>query len=138
MSHTYLPGYTFQFFLKNANPGLFLVYFRPFLITISVIQINLLEKSIDGVLGIQTRGRRMIGANENTELWRPPSRFSLYKAKYLQLPTLLIAKNNLPISRSSLPCIFENILSVVRSVGQLDGCSVTRFSNKLGYLWPYI
>ena len=32
-----------------------LFYFRPFLITIS-IQI---EKSVDGVLGIRTRGRRM-------------------------------------------------------------------------------
>ena len=44
------------------------VYFRPFLITIS-IQI---EKSVDGVLGIQTRGRRMVDADETTELWRPP------------------------------------------------------------------
>ena len=44
------------------------VYFRSFLITIS-IQI---EKSIDGVLGIRTWGRRMVGADETTELWRPP------------------------------------------------------------------
>ena len=43
------------------------VYFRSFLITTS-IQI---EKSIDGVLGIQTQGRRMVGADETTELWRP-------------------------------------------------------------------
>ena len=42
------------------------VYFRSFL-TIS-IQI---EKSVDGVLGIRTRGRRMVGADEITELWRP-------------------------------------------------------------------
>ena len=28
-------------------------------------------KSIDGVLGIRTRGRRMVGADETTELWRP-------------------------------------------------------------------
>ena len=52
---------------KWANPGLFFVYFRSFLITIS-IQI---EKSIDGVLGIRTRGRRMVGADETMELWRP-------------------------------------------------------------------
>ena len=45
------------------------VYFRSFLITIS-IQI---EKSIDGVLGIQTQGRKMVGADETTELWRPPT-----------------------------------------------------------------
>ena len=45
------------------------VYFRHFLDTISIIQI---EKSIDGVLGIQTWGRRMVGADNTTELWRPP------------------------------------------------------------------
>ena len=45
------------------------VYFRAFLITISVIQI---EKSLDGVLRIRTQGRRMVGADETTELWQPP------------------------------------------------------------------
>ena len=45
------------------------VYFCPFLITISKIQI---DKSLDGVLGIGTRGRKMVGAVETTELWRPP------------------------------------------------------------------
>ena len=30
-------------------------------------------KSVDGVLGIWTRGRRMVGADETTELWRPPT-----------------------------------------------------------------
>ena len=44
------------------------VYVRYFLNIISIIQI---EKSVDGVLGIQTRGRRMVGADETTELWRP-------------------------------------------------------------------
>ena len=47
------------------------VYFRSFLVTIS-IQI---EKSIDGVLGIQARGRRMVDADETMELWRPPQLF---------------------------------------------------------------
>ena len=56
-----------RLFFKWANPGLFSVYFCSFLITIS-IQI---EKSIDGVLGIRTRGRRMVGADKTTELWRP-------------------------------------------------------------------
>ena len=45
------------------------VYFRHLLITISITQI---EKSIDGVLGIQTRSRLMEGADITTELWRPP------------------------------------------------------------------
>ena len=46
------------------------VYFRYFFDTISIIQI---EKSVVGVLGIQTQGRRMVGADETTELWRPPN-----------------------------------------------------------------
>ena len=41
------------------------VYFHSYLVTIS-IQI---EKSEDGVLGIQTRGRKMVGADKTTELW---------------------------------------------------------------------
>ena len=43
------------------------VYFCHFFITISII-----EKSIDGMLGIRTLGRRMVGADETTELWHPP------------------------------------------------------------------
>ena len=58
----------FFFFKKWANPGLFLFYFCSFLVPIS----TQIEKSIDGVLGIRTRGRRMVGADETTELWRPP------------------------------------------------------------------
>ena len=47
------------------------VYFRSFLIpiTISIIQI---EKSIFGVRGIRTRGRRMVDEDETTELWWHP------------------------------------------------------------------
>ena len=41
------------------------VYFRPFRVTIP-IQI---EKRVDGVLEIQTRDRKMVGADETTELW---------------------------------------------------------------------
>ena len=56
------------FFKLGQSRPLF-VYFRHFLDTFSIIQI---EKSIDGVLGIQTWGRRMVGADNTTELWRPP------------------------------------------------------------------
>ena len=59
----------FFFFKKMGQSRPIFVYFRSFLITISIIQI---EKSVDGVLGIQTRSRRMIGADKTTELWRPP------------------------------------------------------------------
>ena len=36
-----------------------------------------IEKSVDGVLGIRTRSRRMEGADETTELWRPPTESNL-------------------------------------------------------------
>ena len=49
------------------------VYFCYFLNTISIIQI---EKGVDGVLGIRTRGRRMVGADVTTELWRQRLFFS--------------------------------------------------------------
>ena len=48
------------------------VYFCSFLVTISIH----IEKSIDGVLGPQTRGHRMVGADKTTELWRPPNQYS--------------------------------------------------------------
>ena len=61
----------FRNFFKRAITASFFVYFRSFLVTIS-IQI---EKSVDGMLGIQTLGHRMVGADETTELWRPPTIF---------------------------------------------------------------
>ena len=51
-----------------GQSGSLFVYFRYFLDSISIIQI---EKSIDGVLGIQTWGCSMVGSDETTELWRP-------------------------------------------------------------------
>ena len=51
-----------------GQSGPLFVYFRPFLITISIIQI---EKSVDGVLGIRTCSRRMVGEDDTTELWLP-------------------------------------------------------------------
>ena len=50
-------------FLNGPMPASF-VYFRPFLITISIIQI---EKNVDGVLGIRIRCRRKVGADNTTE-----------------------------------------------------------------------
>ena len=57
------PGFGAHVYKNGPNPAFF-VYFHPFLITISIIPI---EKSIDGVLGIRTRGRRIVGANYTTE-----------------------------------------------------------------------
>ena len=60
------------------------VYFCPFLITISKIQI---DKSLDGVLGIGTCGRKMVGAVETTELWRPPNFTNIFILMSLYLPS---------------------------------------------------
>ena len=54
-----------SFFKKWAKYRPQYVYFSPFLITISIIQI---EKSLDGVLGIRTHSCRMVGADKTTEL----------------------------------------------------------------------
>ena len=56
-----------MFFLIYQSRPLF-VYFRPFLITISILQI---EKSVDGVLGIRTQGHIIVGADNTIELWQP-------------------------------------------------------------------
>ena len=65
-----LPRRSSQFvpFLKKGRCRPLYVYFRYFLITISITQI---VKSVDGLLGIWTWGRRMIGTDETTELWQP-------------------------------------------------------------------
>ena len=42
------------------------VCFRSFIITISI---QYIEKNVDGVLEIRTRGRWMVGTDETTELW---------------------------------------------------------------------
>ena len=61
--------YVVSFFLKKwANPSLFLFIFDIFSLQFQI------EKSVDGVLGIWTRGCRMVGADEITELWRPPTK----------------------------------------------------------------
>ena len=52
-----------------ANPGLFLCFFSSFQHLTIQIQI---DKSVDGVLGIQTRGSRTEGPDESTKLrWQP-------------------------------------------------------------------
>ena len=56
------------FFKYGPIPASFSFIFVLFHIT-NQLQI---EKSVDGVLGIRTRGRRTVGADETTELWRPP------------------------------------------------------------------
>ena len=61
------------------------VYFRSFFIKIS-IQI---EKSVEGVLGIRTRGRIMVGVDKTTGLWRPTTAKLLCYTTYLQTGIVL-------------------------------------------------
>ena len=47
------------------------VYFRPFLNAMTNIVQNLAYKCVDGVHGIETRVRRMVGSDKPTENWWP-------------------------------------------------------------------
>ena len=62
LKHT--TGASCMFLIGQSRP--LFVYFRPFLITISIV---LIGKSLNGVLGIRTNGRRMEGTDETTELY---------------------------------------------------------------------
>ena len=58
-----------------AKPDLFLFNFLVFLnANTNIAQIWLYECSLGGVLGIRTRGGRMVGADNSDELWRHPRR----------------------------------------------------------------
>ena len=88
------------------------VYFSYFLITISIIQI---EKSIDVVLGIQTQGRRMVGADKTSELC---SKFCLRQHKLAYGQTELICNR---VARWFL--LTERVLSKQSLMHErLNGC----------------
>ena len=57
-------------FLKWAKPGLFSFILVLFTWPKDSTNLNLNDKSIVGVLGTPTRGYRMVGTDESTELWR--------------------------------------------------------------------
>ena len=44
----------------------------PLFVYFSFFSHDKFDISIDGVLGTRTRGGRMVGANESTELWQQP------------------------------------------------------------------
>ena len=58
----------------------------------NIAQIDLNDKSIDGVLGIRTRGSRIIGADESAELWRHPREDNLFKWTIVLLMSFFIYK----------------------------------------------
>ena len=53
------------------DPTIF-VYFRSFNRKKCSTVLTLNNKSVDGVLGTQTRGGNMVGADESIELWWHP------------------------------------------------------------------
>ena len=59
-------------YTNMGQPQPLFVYFPPFLNTITNIVQNKLCKSIDGVLRIRTRDRKIERADESTELGRTP------------------------------------------------------------------
>ena len=67
------------------KPGIFLFLFSFFSHDkYSTNTIN--EKSIDGMLGTQTRSGRMVGADETTELWWHPNVLVRVYILYKSLP----------------------------------------------------
>ena len=87
---------------KWANHDLF-VYFRPFLITISIIQI----KSIDVVVGIRTRGCMMVDADNTTKLWQPPL---FYLCLFKRILIVCLKRPKLNKKRSGRAEFFEKLL----------------------------
>ena len=90
-----------------GQPRPLFVYSRHFLVTISVIQT---EKSIDGMLGIRTRGRRMVGADVTTEIWRPP------RSLFLLITTVVVLVSRLHALRERLDILLLQSISK----GQID------------------
>ena len=68
---------SFFFKKKLAKPGLFCL-FSFFSRDKCSTNLTINYKSIDGVLGSRTRGCRMVGKDESTELWRRPKANVLY------------------------------------------------------------
>ena len=69
-----VPKLLLKLFFKWAKLGLLLFIFVLFSHLMDKYSTNLTvnDKSVDGVLGSQTQGSTMGGADESTELWRHP------------------------------------------------------------------
>ena len=59
-----------------------------------------MKKSIDVVLRTQTRGGRMVGADESTELWRHPITDILLQMSYKNAHPIVTYFNHLLLSYS--------------------------------------
>ena len=79
----FLISFRFCLFLK----GPLFVYFLPSIVTILIIET---EKSIDSMLGVQTRGCRMVGAEETTKLCLLCFKITFLFSLYLHLGIALM------------------------------------------------
>ena len=84
-------------FFNGPKPGLFFVYFSPFLNATTNIEDNLTlnGKRVYGVLRTLIRDRRMEGADESTELWQPPLDRGNLLHKNSKIVSCLIESNSL-------------------------------------------
>ena len=63
------------------------------------------DKSVEGVLGAQTQGGRMVGADESTELWRHPfAKICLWHHRRL---TIIGTHGNCSLSLSTFTIVLE-------------------------------
>ena len=84
---------------KNcANPDLF--WFIFVLFTLPTIKIKI-EKALIFLLGTRHRGRKLVGSDGSTELWRPPNENIFFlKCHFNTIMTLLMTQNNERVARS--------------------------------------
>ena len=103
----FLISFRFCLFLK----GPLFVYFLPSIVTILIIET---EKSIDSMLGVQTRGCRMVGAEETTKLCLLCFKITFLFSLYLHLGIALMffyTVSLLSLSLSTLSMYLPNNLS---------------------------
>ena len=67
------------FFLKMCQTRPLFIYFRSFHMTNIGSTNTIYDKSVDGVLGTQTRCSRIVGTDESTELWLQPHLLNFYQ-----------------------------------------------------------
>ena len=110
------------FFFKNGQiPASFSLFSS--IITISII---LIEKRIDGVLGIRTSGCRMAGTDDTKELWRP--------RKLLIVCANFYTKITLEASKEAINCfVFVAQLSTV--VGKKELAVRKTFHSRMPKDW---
>ena len=83
-----------SFFLKNGpNPATFCI-FSFFSHDKYSRNLTINDKSIDGVLGIQTGGGSMVGADKSTELWRHPYNLSFNSTELYSFKSVKLFEKN--------------------------------------------